>query len=75
MVLGFFEEEKVFDFVVVGGQFEKQGTKRHAADDTKAGLQVTASQAVWQKTPMFLFSLSRLAPSQSPLPPESTYLD
>lgn len=76
MVLGFLGgEEKVYDFIVVGGQYEKGDNKRHATDVTKAGLQVIAWQAVWQKTPMFLFLLSRPAPSQFPLPLDSTYLD
>lgn len=56
MVLGFFEEEKVYDFIIVGGQCETRCARGHATDNTQVGLQVTASQVVWQKTPIFPFS-------------------
>jgi hypothetical protein len=65
MVLGYFEEEKVYDFIVVGGSYESVFDARACTEDIQVERQEIASQAVWQKTPASRSLSLRLAPSLS----------
>jgi hypothetical protein len=63
MVLGYFEEEKVYDFIIVGGKYKLGLNAVASAEHIQVEQQETASQAVWQKIQTSRSSSSRLARS------------